>query len=175
MALMDKNYTARAMIRTTIAPTQLEGSVQDNLIPAVARGVVNFRILPGEDSASVLERTIKIINDGRVSVAQLPKGFSEPSPVSDINDKSFYLLQRTVAQVYSDAFFSPFLMQGASDSRHFCALSQNVYRFSPVLMTSGDMKMVHGINERIKIKDYEQTVKFYIQLLKNINFSTPHI
>jgi acetylornithine deacetylase/succinyl-diaminopimelate desuccinylase-like protein len=36
-------------------------------------------------------------------------------------------------------------------------------------MTAEDMKRVHGINERIKITDYEQQIKFYIQLIKNIN------
>ena len=48
----------------------------------------------------------------------------------------------------------PHLMTGASDSRHYLNLTANgVYRFFPLSMnmTAGDVKRVHGIDERIKV------------------------
>jgi len=36
-----------AVIRTTTAPTIISGGIKDNVIPAQARAMVNFRIIPG--------------------------------------------------------------------------------------------------------------------------------
>src|SRR3989454_12782527 len=43
-----------AMLRTTTAPTMLQAGVKDNVLPSSARGVVNFRILPGDTPDLVL-------------------------------------------------------------------------------------------------------------------------
>ena len=50
---------------------------------------------------------------------------------------------------------APHLMTGASDSRHYLDITANgVYRFFPLFMnlTAGDIKRVHGIDERIKVR-----------------------
>ena len=42
-----------ASLRTTIAPTILEAGTKENVLPTLARGIVNFRILPGDTIDSV--------------------------------------------------------------------------------------------------------------------------
>jgi carboxypeptidase PM20D1 len=46
--------STNASIRTTTAPTIFQAGVKDNVLPASARAVVNFRILPGDSVGSVL-------------------------------------------------------------------------------------------------------------------------
>lgn len=46
---------ANALLRTTTAATLIEGGVKDNILPARARAVVNFRIRPGDTIASVTD------------------------------------------------------------------------------------------------------------------------
>ena len=42
--------SGNALVRTTTAPTIINAGIKDNIIPAKAEAVVNFRILPGETS-----------------------------------------------------------------------------------------------------------------------------
>ena len=44
-----------AMLRTTTAVTMLRAGVKENVLPADAAAVVNFRIIPGESTESVTE------------------------------------------------------------------------------------------------------------------------
>jgi carboxypeptidase PM20D1 len=52
-----------ALVRTTTAPTMLEGSIKENVLPVRPRAVVNFRIRPGETIASVTEHVRRTIDD----------------------------------------------------------------------------------------------------------------
>jgi carboxypeptidase PM20D1 len=57
-------------------------------------------------------------------------------------------------------------MVAATDSRHFSAVADNIFRFSPVRATSDDLKRFHGTNERLSIKNYGDMIRFYIRLLQ---------
>jgi carboxypeptidase PM20D1 len=155
-----------ALIRTTTAATMFEGSVKENLLPAKARAVVNFRILPGESSRSVIHHVRNAIDDPRIRIAPLDLSI-EPSPVSDINSSGYSNLQRTIRQTFPDAIVAPWLLVAATDSRHYAGLSDNVYRFAPLQLTRQDVPRLHGTDERIPVADYKHCVKFYIQLIRN--------
>ncbi|MFQ6116332.1 MAG: M20 family peptidase, partial [bacterium] len=141
--VLSKSPEMNAGIRTTTAATMFSGSVKENVLPIKATAVVNFRIMPGESIASVIEYVNKIINDSRVQIR--PKDFgSEPSSVSDIHSKSYDILQKTIHQVSVDEelIIAPFLVVGATDSRYFTGLSDNVYRFMFNKISSEDLKRV---------------------------------
>ena len=52
-----------------------------------------------------------------------------------------------------------------ADARYFQGLSRNVFRFLPVRLTSEDLRRMHGTNERLAVRDYEQAIRFYRQLI----------
>jgi len=156
-----------AAIRTTTAATMFEGSVKENVLPTYARAVVNFRILFGESIASVMERVRRTIDDPRVQMRTLVREISEPSPISGTDAPSFEVLQRTIHQVFPEVLVAPGLMLAATDSRHYAGLSGNVYRFSPMWAGPEDLDRIHGTNERISVENYEQIVRFYVQLIHN--------
>jgi len=58
-------------------------------------------------------------------------------------------------------------MIGGTDSRHFSAISKNVFRFSPVRARPEDLPRFHGTNERISTANLAEMVRFYHQLLRN--------
>jgi carboxypeptidase PM20D1 len=154
-------------IRTTMAATMFEGGVKENMLPAKARAVVNFRILSGDSIASVIEHVRQTIDDPRVQIRSLERIRSEPSSVSDTNSPSFEILKRTTRQVYPEVVVTPGLLSGMTDSRHYAELSNNIYRFSPIWVGPKDPDRAHGINERISIENYEQCVRLYIELIRN--------
>lgn len=155
-----------ALIRTTIAPTMLQGSVKENVLPARARAVVNFRIRPGDSVANVLAHVRTAVDDPRVAITPLRTTLSEPSRESSVSGQPFVILQRTIREVFPGVIVAPSLVLGATDARHYAALSDNVFRFLPVHVLAEDMRRPHGTNERIGVADYENVVRFYAQFIR---------
>jgi carboxypeptidase PM20D1 len=153
-------------VRTTTATTIIAAGEKDNVIPPRARAVVNFRILPGDSVASVLEHAHRTVADDRVHVGVLQKA-REPSNVSPIDSPNFNLLSRTVREVFPGAIVAPYLMVAATDSRHFEGLTRDVYRFMPFRLTNRDIEGIHGTNERIRIEVLADVVTFYARLITN--------
>jgi len=155
-----------AAIRTTLVPTLFHAGVKENLLPTQARAVVNLRILPGDTIAGATEHVRATIDDARVKITPLPVRM-EPSEVSDIEAASFQLINQTIRQIIPKALVAPALLVAATDSRHYSALTKNIYRFLPITLRPEDAGRFHGINERILLEDYARCVRFYAQLIRN--------
>jgi carboxypeptidase PM20D1 len=164
--LYQGDRTSNAMVRTTTAPTILHAGIKDNIIPPKAEAVVNFRILPGETSADVMEHLKKVISDERVIIT-MHDGFNEPSPVSPVDVFGFKTILKTIRQVYPDAIVAPALVIGASDSRKYLGVCKNIYNFAPIVINSENLISIHGIDERIKIEDFNNGIGFFYLLIKN--------
>jgi carboxypeptidase PM20D1 len=40
-----------------------------------------------------------------------------------------------------------------------------------MILVSEDLKRIHGLNERISVENYKNGIRFYYQLIKNIDFN----
>jgi len=164
---LESTPSGNAMIRTTTAVTMINAGTKDNVLPAQARAVVNFRILPGDTIKSVMEHVREVIDNPKISIKPLEGMGQEPSPVSSVDSWGFKTLTKTLRQVYPEALVAPSLVLAATDSRYFVPISDQVYRFTPLWVTADDLKRIHGQNERISTEHYAQAVRFYIQLIRN--------
>jgi carboxypeptidase PM20D1 len=156
-----------AMLRTTTAPTVLQAGVKENVLPSSARALVNFRILPGDSVESVVEHVRQVVHDPRISVQPLEETMSNPSGVTSVDGEPFQLLARTIRQVVPEAVVTPWLVVGATDSRHYARLTPNVLRFAGTAIGRDDLRRVHGTDERVGVQAYADAVRIYIQFLKN--------
>lgn len=161
-----------SMVRTTTAVTMIGGGVKDNVLPIEARAVVNHRILPGETRASVLERVRQVVDDDRIEVTDAAPDLSasaEPSPVSDPSSPAYRLLARTLRQVEPDPelLITPYLVMGGTDAKYYAGRSDSVFRFLPVRIGAGGLRLAHGTNEHIEIESLLQAVRYMAQLLRN--------
>jgi carboxypeptidase PM20D1 len=161
--------SGNALIRTTMAPTIFMSGVKDNVIPTKAEAVINFRILPGETSDDVLSHIKRVVADDRVIIVPEKDFISEPAAVSPSDVPGFNIISLTLKQIFPDAVVAPTMMLGASDSKNFSDITNNIYRFSPIVVTSEDMSRIHGLNERTKQEDFLRGIGFYYQLIKNSN------
>ncbi len=156
-----------AMLRTTTAVTMLEGSVKENVLPAVARARINFRILPGDSIESVLAHVRETIDDDQIEVISNGDMANEPSPVSRIDGPQFATVARSIREVYPDSPVAPYLVLGATDARHYTGLSDCVYRFTPNALENADLKRIHGTDEAVGLESYANGIAFYVRLLTN--------
>ncbi|RZJ19946.1 MAG: hypothetical protein EOO54_14295, partial [Haliea sp.] len=144
----------------------------ENVIPGLAEAVVNFRLLPGDTIASVTQHVKDKAASERFELMALP-GAAEASPVSPTQSNSYQLINRTMRSVFPDVVVAPGLMVAATDSRQFTALSDHIYRFSPVRARPEDLSRFHGTNERIATANLAELVRFYHQLLRNASATAP--
>jgi carboxypeptidase PM20D1 len=165
-AQLEKGASTNAMLRTTTALTVVKSGNAENVIPGMAEATVNFRLLPGDSIAGVTEHVKKKAGSDRFELIALP-GAAEPSPVSPTQSASYQLINRTVRSLFPDVVVAPGLMIAATDSRHFTAVSDHIYRFSPVRAKPEDLSRFHGTNERIATANLAELVRFYNQLLRN--------
>ncbi len=165
---LEKSPTTNATLRTTTAATIIEAGVKDNVLPAKARAVVNFRIKPGDTIQALLAHVTSVVNDRRVEIRLLDReSVKEPSRQSAVDSAGYKTIERTIRQVMPDAVVAPSLVVGATDTRHFDDLAEDVYRFLPVVLVPDDTRRIHGTDERIGVEDYKNCVRFYVQLLVN--------
>jgi carboxypeptidase PM20D1 len=152
-----------ALLHTTIAPTMLKGSPKENVLPQDATAWINYRIAPGDTSASVLARA-------RDAVGVLPVSFAwekppaEPSPVSSTNSPGWQTVAAVVAAA-THAAVAPSLVTAGTDSRYLAPVARDVYRFQPMDFGLADIGMIHGTNEHMTLKNLEQSVQFYARLV----------
>ena len=161
-----KTEEGNAMVRTTGVTTVINAGVKENVIPNKVSAKVNFRILPGETIKDVEEHVKNAVNDQRVEI-KIGEA-NEPSKTTSSDEWGFKLLQQTTSEVFPDAIVAPFLMLGSTDSKHFADLTDQTYRFFPARMNGEGVGTIHGINERIRISSYMETIKFYEQLLTDM-------
>lgn len=137
-------------------------------MPSRATSIVNFRILPGDTIASVIEHTRVVVDDPRVKMQPMSgEPPAEASVESPSDSPPFRLMQKTLAQVYPQAVVAPFVFVAATDSKHYAALTQNIYRFAPLTLDSVDVGRIHGTNERISIDNLARSIDFYVQLIRD--------
>ena len=153
-----------ALIRTTSAFTQMEGSSARNVIPPEAKMVANMRLNPADSVASALEYLKKTVKDSNVEITVLES--FEPSPVSETDCPAWDKVAYAVANTWKGCVVTPYLMVQCSDSRHYGRLSNHVYRFSAMDMTAEERASIHGNNERIRVESIGKAVEFYIRLMK---------
>ncbi len=164
-AKLASNPETDATIRTTTAPTIIKGGIKDNVLPSLAEAVVNFRLLPGETIASVCDHVRKVIGDERVAFEPMPDKAWEASPVSPTGANAYQHIASVVEELFPGTAVAPYNMLGGTDSRNFCEISEQVYRFSPVVTTAEDIHRVHGVNECISLEAMHKEAEFFYRLI----------
>ncbi len=164
-ALIAAGPEAAAMARTTFAITTLGGSPALNVIASSATAGVNIRVMPGDTVAGALAHLRKVIDDDDIEIRVVERG--EASPVSTV-DEAFDLVTSTVAELFPDAVPAPYVMAGATDSRHFTRICEHVYRFAPFEMTAAQRQAVHSYDEHLGVDAFLTGIEWYRLLIERL-------
>ena len=163
---------SNAMIRTTTAPTILEGSVKENVLPQRATALVNFRIHPNDTAEDVLAHVKQVTRDidGLEIVVNGGGIGSEASPVSPSDNMPFAVLSSVAATVGGgDVATGPALVLGGTDARFASKISDNVYRFQPSFVSLDEVAGFHGTNERLSVENMGRMVEGYAQIIMSMD------
>ena len=156
--------SAAAMLRTTTAPTMLRGGIKENVLPSEVAATVNFRVHPADLAGDVVRHTREAIDDERVEIR--PSTTLDPSPVAPARGAGWEVLTASIAATFPDASISPYLIVGGTDARYFRRQEIPSYGFLPLILDREATRILHGVNERLPVRDFEIAVGFYADLLR---------
>ena len=151
-----------AASRTTFALTMAKGASAGNVIPPEAEMFANLRLLAGDTHGDVVKKMQTLVGP---DIEVVPDRFAEACPESRMT-QGYDRIKSAIEATWPEAVVSPYLMVACTDSRHWREICDNVYRFSGKQVTGEEKATVHGNNERIRIENTENAVKFFICLLR---------
>ena len=152
-----------AMLHTTIAPTMLQGSPKENVLPTEAIARINYRIDPKDTPEAVMAQARKAVRGLKVELAWegVPR---PPSPVSSTQSESWKLVAAAAA-ASAHAPVAPSLVIAGTDSRSLSAVADDVYRFQPIVLSLDGTEMIHGTNEHMTLENLALMTDFYARLM----------
>ena len=153
-----------ALLRTTVAFTQMSGSQAPNVIPPRASMVANLRLNPEDSVDGAIEYIRNVIDDDEIKLTKLDS--MEPSPISRTDCPGWEKVCSAVSGTWPGSLVAPYLMVQCSDSRHYGPISDKVYRFSAMALTAEERRLIHGNNERITLEAIGKAVEFFMRIMK---------
>jgi carboxypeptidase PM20D1 len=158
-----------SMLHTTAAMTQLEGSAADNVMPSAVRAVINLRLLDPWTVEQAMDFVKRAIRDERVEV-QIHGLGTNPVPANPEHTRrsgpGWQEMETALGAVYPGIPAVVFIMVATTDSRHYHALTDGIFRFSPHRLDPAEMGRIHGHDERISLDNLRRGFEFYTGLFK---------
>jgi len=155
-----------ALLRTTVAFTQMKGSPAPNVIPSAASMVSNLRLNPEDSVEGAMDYIRSVIKDEGITLRSFDA--TEPSPISRTDCEGWQIVADSVLGTWPGCIVSPYLMVQCSDSRHYGPISDRVYRFSAMALTKEERGSIHGANERIRLENIVKAVEFFTRVIKRL-------
>jgi acetylornithine deacetylase/succinyl-diaminopimelate desuccinylase-like protein len=162
-ALLDRDKTFHATLRTTCVATLLSAGHAENALPQRATANVNCRIFPGETVDATLAR-LRDLAGPKVSVtANLP---IRPTAVPPALDPAVLGPAKAVAALHFPGVpMLPLMSTGATDGIFLESIGIPTYG-APGLMFDADGNGMHGLNERIGVKALYDGRDYLFDLVK---------
>lgn len=179
----------RGSIVTTQAIDVISGGVKVNALPEVVELTTNYRINMDSSVTALLDRYINIAgsvakryglgllygNESMIAPAamgtlrvEIDRPL-EPVSSSPTNGPIWDLLGGLTRHIYEEVlgegplFFSPSLIPGNTDTKHYLGLTRNVYRYTPAIQGLGN---AHTVNEHVSVDGHIAVVMWYYELLQ---------
>jgi acetylornithine deacetylase/succinyl-diaminopimelate desuccinylase-like protein len=136
----------------TVQVTVLAGGERINVIPERARALVDVRLLPDSDGASLLAAIRQTVGK-EVAVRLLLS--APPAPPSPAAGRLYGALGKGLGEAPAVPTFVP----GFTDSRFFRERGIPAYGVSPFALAGDDLRGIHGPDERIPLAEFDRGVE----------------
>lgn len=164
-AQIAENPYSAAQFRTTTAATVFNAGTKENILPQEAKALINFRIHPRDTIDSVVARTKEVIGDDSIDV-QIYAVPSNPPQPSNVDGAPYAMITGALGDSFGPIAATPSLVVGATDSRFYIDIADEIFRFTPIVMTLEQFSGFHGTGERVAVENLGRSVKFYERLIR---------
>jgi carboxypeptidase PM20D1 len=161
------NPATNALVRTTFAATMARASDAANVLPQRVQATVNVRLLPGDTVAGVAAYLKEAGGNPDLGVEH-PLA-AEPSKTSPTDSAVYQKIAQRVQSLLPGVIVTPYLVTGGTDARKYYPVSDNIYRFTPLLVSNEEKDAVHNTNESVSVENYGRMIVFFRQLIETFD------
>jgi acetylornithine deacetylase/succinyl-diaminopimelate desuccinylase-like protein len=168
-AVLSRDPTYNADLRTTCVTTMLKGSPQENVLPTTAEATVNCRILPGETRAEVRATLVKVMADPSVVLTEAGKFGA--APASPFSGEVVEAVSKVTAAMFPGIPVVPGMATGASDSVYLRGAGIRAYGVSPGMSSRAEGKAAHGAHgpdERKPVKWLAPGADYFREIVRTL-------
>jgi len=160
----NNNLIWNAMLRDTATPTMLQAGIRQNVVPSEARGVLNIRLLPGNQLAPLLAKLKELVDDPQIRFETQPNG-GEAAPSSSLESDLYATIKTVSAQQFAGAPVVPYMSTGGTDSARLRMRNVQAYGLDPFPLTEDDLMRMHADDERIPIDSFRKGIQFLYEVV----------
>jgi acetylornithine deacetylase/succinyl-diaminopimelate desuccinylase-like protein len=161
--LSRQNVKLNAQLRTTCVATLISGGHAENALPQRAKATIQCRMMPGDTAENVQTLLTTTLGDPRISIAlDAPPILSpESPPTKEIMDKA----GKVVHSMWPNVPIIPTMASGFSDGRQTRTAGIPTYDLGG-LWADVDDNRAHGRDERIGVREFDESVEYTYRLMK---------
>jgi acetylornithine deacetylase/succinyl-diaminopimelate desuccinylase-like protein len=152
-----------ALVRTTFAVTMLKGSEKRNVIPPEAVADLDCRMLAGEDPEEIRDWVQRVVADDNVAV-EITAPPKQPN-LSPPDTELYKCLAASLERRAPGAVVVPEILVGFTDSWVFRRLGLHSYGWSPLVLDEGEIRRIHGNDERVSLENLRAGARAYTEML----------
>ncbi|HVT01985.1 MAG TPA: M20/M25/M40 family metallo-hydrolase [Thermoanaerobaculia bacterium] len=146
----------RSLLRDTVAVTEIHGGDSANSLPSTAWASLDFRLLPDTSvDGTIAEIRKRLAPHSELDILLR----SDPAPPSPKDSPLYKVLQNRMHASDPGSLVGPIVSAGTSDNRYFRQRGVIAYGFSPFKVNYYDADSVHGVDERIRARFFDQGVR----------------
>jgi acetylornithine deacetylase/succinyl-diaminopimelate desuccinylase-like protein len=154
-----------AMVRNTMSLNVLNAGVKTNVIPSLAEAELDIRLLPGQEVDDFIEYVREKLADEEIAIEPITINRASESP---IDTGHFAVITDVIRERYPDAVLTQSVLMGTSDSRFFRERGIASYGVCPIFVPLDDIKMVHGIDEKISVDNLVVGTEVLTEIVRRI-------
>jgi acetylornithine deacetylase/succinyl-diaminopimelate desuccinylase-like protein len=160
---LSQNVRLNAQLRTTCVATLISGGHAENALPQRAKATIQCRMMPNDTAQNVQNLLTTTLDDPRISITlDAPPILSPESALSKpIMDRA----AKVVHSMWPDVPLIPTMANGFSDGRQTRTAGIPTYDLSG-LWTDAEDNRAHGRDERIGVREFDESVEYTYRLMK---------
>ncbi|MFI5279522.1 MAG: M20/M25/M40 family metallo-hydrolase [Gemmatimonadales bacterium] len=155
-----------AILRNTVSVTVVRGSGKTNVIPPVAHGEVDVRLLPGQDPQAFLAEVRRIVDDTAVTIEPMGRVFDATE--SSGETELMRVITSVMQQRYPGVLVTTPMLTAFTDSHYFRRIGITAYGFDPWVLPASETGRIHGNDERISPATVEYGAHLTFDVLRGI-------
>ena len=163
-AILSKDPSYHAMLRTTCVATMLDAGHAENALPQRARATINCRIFPGVPPEDVRQTLIRLVDDPAIKVSA-PGLHFPAAPAPPLTAAVLKPIEQVSAEMWPGVPVVPILQPGGTDATWFNAAGIPAFGVSGVFIDP-DLGGIHGLNERVRVTSVMEGREFLYRLVK---------
>ncbi|HET8772268.1 MAG TPA: M20/M25/M40 family metallo-hydrolase [Thermoanaerobaculia bacterium] len=154
----------RALLRDSIAITNINAGSAVNVMPARAVAGIDIRLLPSSSSDEMLERVRAAVGkDGRVDAVLT----SAPTAESPASGELWDSMAKKMRASSPGSTAGPIVTAGTTDSRFLRARGIAAYGMNPFKVNYYDAEGVHGQDERIRARFFAEGARLTREIVRD--------